>query len=90
MTDDPTRDERDQARRDELTFILMREGVSLLVMCAVLVLMSPKVQIWMGEQRQRLTRRRSARQAREDKAVAELRLELRRDLPAVEHGLVDP
>ena len=82
--------QRDQDRRDELTFILIREGVSLAVMCAVLLLMSPKVQIWVGEQKQRLHRRRDAQRIREDKAVAELRRELSRDLPAVERGLVDP
>lgn len=82
--------EREQARRDELTFILVREGVSMLVMCAVLLLMSPKVQIWVGEQKQRFTGKRDAARIRADKAVAELRRELSRDLPAVERGLVDP
>ena len=82
--------EREQARRDELTFILVREGVSLAVMCAVLLLMSPRVQIWVGEQKQRLQGRRDARRVAADKAVAELRRELSRDLPAVERGLVDP
>lgn len=82
--------EREQARRDELVLVLVREGVSLAVMCAVLLLMSPKVQIWVDTQRQRFTRRRDAARIREDKAVAELHRELSRDLPAVERGLVDP
>jgi hypothetical protein len=85
-----TPEERAQAKRDQIEFLLIREGVSLLVMCAVLLLMSPQTRMWIGRQRQRLQKRRTAARVYEAKMVAQLQRELSRDLPAVERGLVDP
>jgi hypothetical protein len=85
-----TAEERAQAKRDQIEFLLIREGVSLLVMCAVLLAMSPRTRQWIGEQRQRLQRRQAEAKVREARALAEFSRELSRDLPAVEHGLVDP
>jgi len=85
-----TPEERAQAKRDQIEFLLIREGVSLLVMCVVLLAMSPRTRQWLGEQRQRLQRRQAEAKVREARALAEFSRELSRDLPAVERGLVDP
>jgi hypothetical protein len=85
-----TPEERQAERRDQLEMLLIREGMSALVMLAVLVFMSPKVQIWLRAQAGRFTARQSAFRAHEAAMLALLRQELSRDLPAVEHGLVDP
>lgn len=83
-------EDRAAERAAELEMLLIREAVSLGVMCIVLALMHPKVQLWAAQQKQRLRRRQTARSVYEAKALAELRRELSRDLPLVEHGLVDP
>ena len=85
-----TDSEREQARRDELVLVLVREGVSLAVMCAVLLLMSPKVQIWVRQKLWRVRKLRDRRHDHEEAMVALLRRELSRDLPLVERGMVDP
>jgi hypothetical protein len=85
-----TAEERAQAKRDQIEFLLIREGVSLLVMCVVLLAMSPRTRQWLGEQRQRLRKRQAEAKVREARALAEFARELSRDLPAVERGLVDP
>jgi hypothetical protein len=90
MSETRTPEERQQDRRDQIEMLLIREGLSLLVMVAVLALMSPKAQMWIGQQKQRFMRRRRAVQAHEALMLSLLRAELARDLPAVEHGLVDP
>lgn len=87
---DKTPEERHQERRDELETMLIREAVSLGAMAVILLLMSPKVQIWVRAQARRLRARQTAREVHEAKALAGLRRELSRDLPLVEHGLVDP
>lgn len=85
-----TAEERHQARRDELESMLIREAVSLAAMAVVLVLLSPGVQRWVKHQVRRARRWQVRDDARTDRLIADLRAELSRDLPAVEHGLVDP
>lgn len=90
MSEPKTPEERHAERRDELETMLIREAVSLGAMAVILLLMSPKVQIWVKAQARRLRSRQTAREVAESKALAGLRRELSRDLPLVERGLVDP
>jgi hypothetical protein len=90
MSETRTPEERQADRRDQIEMLLIREGLSLLVMVVVLALMSPKAQMWIGQQKQRFARHRRAAEAHEALMLSLLRAELARDLPAVEHGLVDP
>lgn len=85
-----TAEDRHRERLDEFQATLIREGISLAVMLIVLLAMSPRVQLWVGEQKQRMRRRQTHRQAHEAAMIAQLRRELSRDLPLVERGLVDP
>lgn len=84
------REERARARRDELETMLIREAVSIGALAVLMIALSPGVQRWLGHQWWRVRRWRQADAERAEAAVAGLRAELSRDLPLVEHGLVDP
>ena len=90
MSEPRTAEDRQQERRDELESMLIREAVSIGAMVVVLLLMSPKAHMWMRTQLGRLRRQATARKVYEAKMLALLQFELSRDLPLVEHGLVDP
>ena len=73
-----------QEKQDELQMMLAREAVSLAALAVLLVLLNPRVNIWVRQQVWRL-RKMAGRQAEaEEKAVAELR----RDISRFEHGEV--
>lgn len=79
-------DERAEARRDELEMLLIHEAVSIAVMGVLLVMLSPRVQIWLKAQAHRFRTARTRAQEREEAMVAQLRRELSHDLPVVERG----
>ena len=81
-------EDRAADRAAELQMLLIREAASLAVMCVVLLLMRPRTQMWVAEQKHRFRRRR-AQEIHEAKMVAEFQRELSRDLPLVERGQVE-
>lgn len=74
--------ERQQAKRDEVEMLLIREGISLAVVLGVLLLANPRVHIWLKQQWGRVQAARPA-----PGEAAALR-ELRRDIARMENKAV--
>ena len=76
-------EEREQARRDELKFIFIREGVSIVAGLVVFwLLTSPTARMWLDRKAWEIRRWQGRDAAREARLIAELH----RDISAYEHG----
>ena len=71
-----------QEKSDELQMMLMREALSVAALAVVMLLLHPRVNMWVPQQVWRLRKLAGRREAAEEQAVAELR----RDISRFEHG----